>query len=504
MTEPTWTDAEMAAETAARLENLEAPDPDELVGVRTLVASDVSAALARNADIYSRVYKLAEELGALIEYEDGWRGRSASYTLSKIVVPQMMIVHHTAGNFTPTSYIKNGDPGRGLAGPLALGHVVRDGVARILGVGYSNHAGNNDKACADKIIAGKAPMDRDLIPGPDGTWSANRYALSFEVNGDGGPDDWTPAQLTTVVAIGAALHIVMSWPTDTLSPRGGAHKELTRRKPGDPAINMGKLRTLIAAKVAEYWARAAQPPSPQPTGVSMRVASLNLAQRTDWATRKPLVVDAMKRTLKASVYLLQETDYNMAAELAVAMGWGSIDQPCWRTDENRNTVIWDPRKRRDIETDQDSLSAKPGDLADRHYRSASWVLLEDITTGLRVWFGAAHLSNGADAGADRASQARVLVGGMPPAPRVLGIDRNSLGTSEPARILAGAGLVDLTVGADKRRSYPSGDARTDGLQIDAIHGTGVSLTSVALVDVDKATDHRAWVGTLTVPLTSTL
>lgn len=230
-----------------------------------------------------------------------------------------------------------------------------------------------------------------------------------------------------------------------------------------------------------------------------RFASLNLAQRTDWPARLPKVFALWRQHLRASVAALQETDHGMAELLAVGLGWGSAGQPCWRTDENRNSVIWDAGKWRDIATDQDSLSATPGDLGDRHYRSANWVWLEHRASRVRVWVGASHLSNGAGAGVERAAQARVLAGSMPAAPRILGIDRNSLGGSEPARILASAGLVDLTAGIDKRRTYPSGDRRSDGKQIDAIHGTGVALESVELVETVGATDHRAWVGVLSIP-----
>ena len=61
------------------------------------------------------------------------------------------------------------------------------------------------------------------------------------------------------------------------------------------------------------------------------------------------------------------------------------------------------------------------------------------------------------------------------------------------------GGLDLTVGASPLRSYPAGDTRTDGVQIDAILGRGVELRKPRLVDPGTVTDHRAWVATLAIP-----
>ena len=51
--------------------------------------------------------------------------------------------------------------------------------------------------------------------------------------------------LLAIVAIGAELHRVMGWS----KARVGAHKELTRRKPADPVVNMGQLRTAVLAAI---------------------------------------------------------------------------------------------------------------------------------------------------------------------------------------------------------------------------------------------------------------
>lgn len=247
------------------------------------------------------------------------------------------------------------------------------------------------------------------------------------------------------------------------------------------------------------------------TAVTFRMGSLNLAQLTNWTkvllyrngkpiTRRMLAGELLKNRFQCSVYTLQETTHEMAAYLAGFLRWGTEKQPSWRTDENRNTILWDPRKWRDLNTMHFSLTERPGDLGDEHHRSVAWVLLEHRETGVQVWFGSSHLSNGETAGAERAAQARIIAATRPLGPCVLGVDRNSLYDSEPAAILNRAGLVDMTVGASRQRTFPAGNTQLDGVQIDAVHADGVVVAlPPVLLDPDKATDHRGWKVTFTVP-----
>ena len=232
-----------------------------------------------------------------------------------------------------------------------------------------------------------------------------------------------------------------------------------------------------------------------------RFTSLNLAQLTNWVTRFPILMVLINTVFRSSIYAFQECTYDMAVQIAKSLGWGTPGEPCWRTDENRNTVMWDPKKYRDLDTRQISLTAKAHDLGDEHFRSVCWVLLEHEETKVQLWVGSSHLSNGADAGAERTSQARVLASTAPVGHCVLGIDRNSLALSSPAQELVVSGLIDLTVGKSKLRTYPAGDNRTDEVQIDAIHGRGIRLSNVLLSDPGKATDHRAWVATIEISTT---
>ena len=230
--------------------------------------------------------------------------------------------------------------------------------------------------------------------------------------------------------------------------------------------------------------------------VDVVVGYSNLGQRTKikgryWGSRKPIVIKVMKAKVQASVYLLAECDYLMALDLALGLGWtDSEGRPCWRTDENRNTVVWDPGKWRDLASAAVSLSATPGDLGDRDYRSVSWAQLEHRASGERVWFGASHLSNTGDnafqvASDARTAQARILADTAPAGTVLLGIDRNSWEGSPPDLILS-ARLPLLTAGLKDTFVV---DGRDDGSAIDGMYGTLVTMRSLAVIDPAGGTDH---------------
>lgn len=495
MTEPTWTDDQMAAETASRLENLEGPDPGELVGVRSLaLSSDVTARLKVNADLYRRTYSLAESWGALIDYEPGWEGRSASSTASKIVPPTCAIVHHTASNATPTRYIRDGDPGRGLAGPLALVHVTRDGVAHILGVGYSNNAGNGHRPCYDRAVDGAAPLNRDLIPGSDQAWSANRYGLSIEVNGDGGADDWTPAQRRTVVLIIAALHVVMKWDTKTKSARAIAHKELTLRKPGDPVANMGQLRAEIAAVVAEKTATKPVPPvvvppvvvvdpvpvdppvPPKPTETGLVVSAWNCCGYGDTAKQYTARGEWMKSTLRSSVYLLNECPPAMLKGILAALGpqFKAVSHPLGWVHVLYDSKKWEPRKHRSVT------------FPATKYHGALAVPLINKATRQGIDAIAIHVRPAAIATPDKkAADVRSALTLLGTWPVILGGD---LALSSPPV----SGLTRATSAIDTYRSSSGTQA------VDSVWTRGLRVGKV-LDRWSPLSDHVAWTVPVTIP-----
>jgi len=159
---------------------------------------------------------------------------------------QGVTVHHTGSNATATSYMLNPRDRASLV-ILCNAHITRDHKIKFLAAGGASHAGNVYKPTFDTTIAGKAPLTSELKPGADGTFSANRPTFGIEVDGGGG-NEWDAWMLGAVVATCAAFHVVNGW--KEASPRVTTHKELTRRKPGDPAINAGKLRTLVKEFIA--------------------------------------------------------------------------------------------------------------------------------------------------------------------------------------------------------------------------------------------------------------
>lgn len=212
----------------------------------------------------------------------------------------------------------------------------------------------------------------------------------------------------------------------------------------------------------------------------------NLAQRNDWDSRKKVLFQKIHDHYRASIYSLPECDFRMAEEICAFLGWGNAGRPSWRTDENRNSVLWDPAKWRDIDTKQFSLSGKPNDLADRHFRSVNWVLIENRTTGGRTWVGASHLSNAAPL--ERPKQAAVLVEKIPADnyPKILGIDRNAFDTSEPTKIISAA----LPLLSDHMRDSFIGDGVQAGRSpIDGIHAVGIIERSLTQIDMRGASDH---------------
>lgn len=291
--------------------------------------------LASNAAIYGAVADALKGLGFTVKKWPGWATRTASHTASRIVTPTSVCVHHTAGNYTRSEYIRDGDAGRDLPGPLTNWHITRDGVVHLLGCGYQNHAGLSHKPNYDKIVAGTASRTSSLKPGPESsTFSANRYMMAVEVNGDGGADDFTPLQYRAAVALAAECHRVMGWKV----PKVGAHKELTTRKPGDPVANMGVFRCDVLAALAQPWGPKAGP-VPVPAGTAVRVATLNCLdpqiRQGDPAKLHPLTAARKKalvkvcRKARADFYCLTEAPEATRDAIRAGMPGGAKRWKVW-------------------------------------------------------------------------------------------------------------------------------------------------------------------------------
>ena len=203
--------------------------------------------LATNATLYRAVAKLLTSWGWPVEYAAGWETRTNG---SAIRTPSAVTVHHTGGKATATSYLLN-PRDRPQLKVLANMHITHDRRIKILAAGSTSHGGYTHEPCYQRVVQGTAPLDRDLVPGADSlTFSINTRTVGIEVDGAGGADEWDDWTIRAVVAVSAAWQIVTGWMKDGKAPRVGGHKEHTKRKPGDPYMSMGELRTRVAAVVA--------------------------------------------------------------------------------------------------------------------------------------------------------------------------------------------------------------------------------------------------------------
>lgn len=219
--------------------------------------------LATNAALYRAVAKLLTSWGWPVEYAAGWETRTNG---SAIRTPSAVTVHHTGGKATATSYLLN-PRDRPQLKVLANMHITHDHRIKILAAGSTSHGGYTHEPCYQRVVQGTAPLDRDLVPGADSrTFSINTRTVGIEVDGAGGKSEWDAWTIRAVVATSAAWQIVTGWMRDGKAPRVGAHKEHTKRKPGDPWMSMGELRTRVAAVVASGnpYGPTETPPAPTP------------------------------------------------------------------------------------------------------------------------------------------------------------------------------------------------------------------------------------------------
>lgn len=225
-----------------------------------------------------------------------------------------------------------------------------------------------------------------------------------------------------------------------------------------------------------------------------------------WDERASRVGSIMHGDMRCSVYACQECMPEQASDLADYLGWGDEGNPPYVVDENQNAIIYDRKKWTDRGVIMISLSKGPGDKADQHRRSIMYVLLEHIDSGVKAWFGSAHLENG-DAD-ERTQEALYLVDFLPPgAPMIFGIDRNSYTTSEdgPRAIFEDAGLEEIVFdNPDDQRSFNQWDHSQepkDGKSIDGQHTLGmITVRDAFMVYTTSldATDHNGLVSKITI------
>lgn len=207
--------------------------------------------LATNANFYRQVGALLEAWGwgKAVEWWPGWATRTNSST---IITPSAVTVHHTGGRATATGYLVN-PRDRPQLRVLANVHITHGHKIRFICAGGASHGGYTHEPCYQRVVEGTAPLDRDLEPGPDSpTFSINKRTVGIEIDGAGGPKEWDEWTYRAAVATSAACQIAGGWPVKA-SPRVGAHKEHTRRKPGDPYAPMGKFRRDVLDCLTNPW-----------------------------------------------------------------------------------------------------------------------------------------------------------------------------------------------------------------------------------------------------------
>jgi hypothetical protein len=215
--------------------------------------------LQENAAYYQKVGGLLTDWGwdDFLNWWPGWQTRTNS---GPVKTPLAVTVHHTGGVATATSYLIN-PVDRPKLKVLANIHIdALERRIRFICAGGASHGGYTYQPCYDRVIAGTAPLDRDLVPGPDSTtFSINRVTVGIEVDGAGGADEWDDWTYRAAVATAAACQLAGEWPIAD-SPRVGAHKEHTLRKPGDPFVDMGRFRSDVLACLAAPWGPTAGRP----------------------------------------------------------------------------------------------------------------------------------------------------------------------------------------------------------------------------------------------------
>ena len=231
----------------------------------------------------------------------GWQARKARSDVA--YTPQGIVNHHTGAWETKDDLLFR--TGRtGLPAPLCQWAVQVDGTITCGAAGYANGAGENNQAAVEALIAG-LPLDSEWHPAGDTpNYSGNRRTISVEVKA---PGAYNPAQRAAAVALNAALVLAMGW--SKTRPPVGAHKEITRRKPGDPGDDMGRFRTDVVAFIAARENTVPPVVTPPPVPAAPILLGVANCQSYDgdtsaaaWAARGQLM-----KAEKRNVWCVSET-----------------------------------------------------------------------------------------------------------------------------------------------------------------------------------------------------
>lgn len=477
--------------------------------------------LATNAALYRAVAKLLTSWGWPVEYAAGWETRTNG---SAIRTPSAVTVHHTGGRATATSYLLN-PRDRPQLKVLANIHITHDRRIKILAAGSTSHGGYTHEACYQRVVQGTAPLDRDLVPGADSlTFSINTRTVGIEVDGAGGADEWDDWTIRAVVATSAAWQIVTGWMRDGKAPRVGAHKEHTKRKPGDPYMSMGELRTRVASVVAsgKPYGPTETPPAPTvptvpgcatepkptpevptvptppaeptpevpvpvpPVSAAFRFGLANLqAQRfgglADTSARRGKY---LRDKMACSLYVLTEVPEKSRDAIRKILG------AAWKVyPAGYSTVMWDSAKW--IHRDRMAVDFGTG------IHGAVRAELRNAATGLPLDVIGVHVRPAASFGGD---QAKADKGKQADIAKMLSLYRKGVSTiiagdfnTPDTQALARAGLVRATPAVDTLDKA--------GVQpLDQVWVTpDLIVRGTTLLDPGSLTDHKVWVLNLTLP-----
>jgi len=352
--------------------------------------------MADNVAVLETALQILSDHGINVEKVAGWKTRAAS---SIPLVPEACAVHHTSDVSTPLSIIRDGRTG--LPGPLANFLVGQSGRIYLVSAGYTNNVGYG--GYANWKLATQGELDEEVSPpATDGSWSGNRHVWGIEADGTG---KWEPQVREHVIAVCAALHIAQDW---TNGARVIAHKELTRRKPGDPGDDMGEVRADVLAKIAEWTTPVTPDPIPEPDPIpdpvpeptpepdpiptpepgptkiqKFRFGTFN-AQYKAWGGDGNLKADGvfLKRDMRCSIYALQEVDEANRNAIRAVLGSQFLTYP-----NGLVALVWNDDKYEHGLKKQMSL----GTVAARCVRT----MLTDRETGMKMVVASIHVRPGA-------------------------------------------------------------------------------------------------------------
>ncbi len=183
--------------------------------------------------------------GVDVRPEPDWETRSRG-TFSPVGV----MVHHTAGR-GEAGYRIIRDGRKGLPGPLATVHPRKDGRVHLLTGGKSNHAGRGNSSVLALVREDKPPLEDARFKGDI---IGNRWFYGIEIENLGtGKDPFPAKQLDAAVRCAAAFCRRNGWS----AARVIGHKEWTRRKAGDPALDMNDFRHKVAMHLGQAPASTA-------------------------------------------------------------------------------------------------------------------------------------------------------------------------------------------------------------------------------------------------------